>query len=147
MNRKIMLKEFAISGAESNPAIRDKSKLRLLGQLLFGSKTLVDATIADSADIVTAPTVAELAAKMNALDPGVEIDAAGMAADIQAYDQEMAKGPGHSTDQQIERIALLRQWRADKMRTCKFQKIDEAKAGPLVAIRSFIISRKALCGI
>ncbi|MDP6873993.1 MAG: FAD-binding dehydrogenase [Alphaproteobacteria bacterium] len=147
MNRKIMLKEFAISGAESNPAIRDKSKLRLLGQLLFGSKELVDATIADSADIVTAPTVGELAAKMNALDPDVEIDGAGMAADIEAYDRDMAKGTGNFTDEQIKRIALLRQWRADKVRTCKFQKIDEAKAGPLVAIRSFIISRKSLGGI
>jgi hypothetical protein len=154
MNRKIMLKEFAISGAESNPAIRDKSKLGLLWLLLFGNGTLVDATIRDSSEIVTASSVPELTAKMNALDPNVEIDGAGMAADIKAYDAEMARfkggGEGHVTDEQIKRIAELRQWKADKLRTCKFQPIDamgQAKAGPLVAIRSFIISRKALGGI
>ena len=84
---------------------------------------------------------------MDALDPNVEIDGAGMAADIAAFDAEMVKGSDNSTDEQIQRIAELRQWKADKLRTCKFQKIDEAKAGPLVAIRSFIISRKALGGI
>ena len=147
MNRKIMLKEFAVSGAEFNHAIREKSKLGLLRQLLFGSGPLVDETIRDSSDIVTALSVPELAAKMDALDPSVAIDGAGMAADIAAFDAGMAKGNGNCTDQQIQRIAELRQWKADKLRTCKFQKIDETKAGPLVAIRSFIISRKALGGI
>jgi len=147
MNRKIMLKEFAISGAESNPVIRDKSKFGLLRNLVFGNKSLVDATIADSDEIVTAGNVADLAAKMNTLDPATEIDAEGLAADVQAYDTDMARGEGNFTDDQIKRIALLREYRGDKVRTCKFQKIDDAKAGPLVAIRTFIISRKSLGGI
>ncbi len=147
MNRKIMLKEFAVSGAEFNHAIREKSKLGLLRQLLFGCGPLVDETIRDSSDVVMAASVPELAAKMDALDPGVEIDGAGMAADIAAFDADMSKGSGNFSDEQIKRIVELRQWKADKIRTCKFQKIDEAKAGPLVAIRSFIISRKALGGI
>lgn len=147
MNRKIMLKEFAISGAESNPVIRDKSKFGLLRNLVFGNKQLVDATIAESDEIVTAATVPELAAKMNALDPATDIDAEGMARDIQAYDADMARGEGNFSDDQIKRIALLRQYRGDRVRTCKFQRIDDAKAGPLVAIRTFIISRKSLGGI
>ncbi len=147
MNRKIMLKEFAVSGAEFNHAIREKSKLGLLRQLLFGCGPLVDETIRDSKDVVMAASVPELAVKMDALDPGTKIDGAGMAADIAAFDADMAKGSGNFTDEQIKRIVELRQWKADRIRTCKFQKIDEAKAGPLVAIRSFIISRKALGGI
>jgi len=147
MNRKIMLKEFAVSGAEFNHAIREKSKLGLLRQLLFGCGSLVDETIRDSKDVVMAASVPELAVKMDALDPGTKIDGAGMAADIAAFDADMAKGSGNFTDEQIKRIVELRQWKADRIRTCKFQKIDEAKAGPLVAIRSFIISRKALGGI
>jgi predicted oxidoreductase len=33
------------------------------------------------------------------------------------------------------------------MRTCKFQKILDPAAGPLIAVREFIISRKSLGGI
>jgi uncharacterized protein len=147
MNRKIMLKEFAISGAESNRVIRDKSKLGLLKNLVFGNSELVDATIRDSEDIVTASSVAELADKMKPLNGDTPIDASGMAEDIAAYDVEMRRGPDQTTDDQIKRIAELRQYKADKLRTCKFQPIDDRRAGPLVAIRTYIISRKSLGGI
>jgi len=147
LNRKIMLKEFAISGAESNRAIRDKSKLGLLKNLIFGNKELVDATIRDSKDIVTASSVQELADRMKPLNGDVPIDAEGMAADIAAYDVEMRKGPDQTSDDQIKRIAKLREYKADKLRTCKFQPIDDRRAGPLVAIRTYIISRKSLGGI
>jgi len=33
------------------------------------------------------------------------------------------------------------------VRTCKFQKILDPKAGPLIAIREFIISRKSMGGL
>jgi uncharacterized protein len=147
MNRKIMLKEFAISGAESNRAIRDKSKLGLLKNLVFGNSELVDATIRDSEDVVTASSVAELADRMKSLNGDVPVDAEGMAADIAAYDTEMRRGPDQTTDDQIKRIAKLREYKADKLRTCKFQPIDDRRAGPLVAIRTYIISRKSLGGI
>jgi len=147
LNRKIMLKEFAISGAESNRAIRDKSKFGLLKNLIFGNSELVDATIRDSEDIVTASSVSELAGKMSGLNGDTPIDSDGMAADIAAYDAQMRLGPDQTTDDQIKRIAELRKYKADKLRTCKFQSIDERRAGPLVAIRTYIISRKSLGGI
>jgi uncharacterized protein len=147
LNRKIMLKEFAISGAESNRVIREKSKLGLLKNLVFGNRELVDATIRDSEDIVTASSVAELADKMKPLNGSVPVDAEGMAADIAAFDAEMRLGPDKATDEQIKRIDLLREYKADRLRTCKFQPIDDRRAGPLVAIRTYIISRKSLGGI
>ena len=152
LNRKIMLKEFAISGAESNRVIRDKSKLGLLKNIIFGNNELVDATIRDSEDIVTASSVAELADKMKTLNGDVPIDVDGMAEDIAAYDREMktAKSDGNANqvnDDQIRRIGLLREYKSDKLRTCKFQPIDDKRGGPLVAIRTYIISRKSLGGI
>jgi len=45
------------------------------------------------------------------------------------------------------RLSYLRQYRGDRVRTCKFQKIDDKKAYPLLAIREFILSRKTLGGI
>ena len=42
---------------------------------------------------------------------------------------------------------FARRWLGDRLRTCKFQKILDAQAGPLVAIREFIISRKSMGGL
>jgi hypothetical protein len=50
-------------------------------------------------------------------------------------------------DDQLRRIEFARRWVGDRLRTCKFQKILDPKAGPLVAIREFIISRKSMGGL
>ena len=50
-------------------------------------------------------------------------------------------------DEQLRRIAELRQYRGDRIRLCKFQPIHDPRARPLIAIREFIISRKSLGGI
>jgi predicted oxidoreductase len=57
------------------------------------------------------------------------------------------RGPAYSNDDQLRRIANARQYRGDRVRTCKFQKILDPKARPLIAIREFILSRKSLGGI
>jgi len=41
----------------------------------------------------------------------------------------------------------VRNWRGDRSRTCKFEKILEQKSMPLVAFREFIVSRKSMGGI
>ena len=50
-------------------------------------------------------------------------------------------------DDQLRRIAHFRTYRGDRIRVCKFQKIDDPKARPLIAIREFILTRKSLGGI
>ena len=57
------------------------------------------------------------------------------------------KGPGNFTDPQLQRIERLRQWRGDRAKVCKFQKIGDPAAVPLVAVRQFILSRKSLGGV
>ena len=47
----------------------------------------------------------------------------------------------------MRRLAQLRQYRGDRVRTCDFQKINDKRAYPLIAIREFILSRKSLGGI
>lgn len=47
----------------------------------------------------------------------------------------------------MRRIAHLRQWRGDRVRTCRFQAIADPRAGPLIAIRAHILSRKSQGGI
>ena len=67
LNRKIAIRELAASGAEHNPAIRDRRLLAFIRQMLRGNPQLVDELLARCPDFVQAPTLPELAQKMNAL--------------------------------------------------------------------------------
>jgi predicted oxidoreductase len=147
MNQRIALKELAVSGAEFNPSIRDKKKLAFLRDLIFGNKWLHDEMIANCEDFVIGRDLPELVAKMNALqgDDAVSLDA--MRAATEAYDAQIDRGQTFHNDEQLRRIAYVRHWKGDRIRTCKFQKILDPKAGPLIAVREFIISRKSLGGI
>jgi predicted oxidoreductase len=141
-----MMKEFAISGSESNKAIRDKNLLLFLKHILLGNKELVDDMLA-SPDFVTAKSIPELVEKMNALQgtDDVQLDAVQDA--IARYDGNIARGPKFHNDEQLRRIAHARQYKGDRVRTCKFQPINDPKAMPLIAIRESILSRKTLGGI
>ena len=146
MNRRIALKELAISGAEFNPSIRDRSRLGFVRDLLLGNRWLLDEVLAHSRDVVVARSLPELAAGMNALQGGADIDAARLADVVARYDAEVAKGAA-SQDEQRLRIAQLRQWKGDRLRTCRAARILDQRALPLIALRLSIISRKSLGGI
>lgn len=147
LNYKIAEKEFAISGSEFNPAIRDGSKFKLLKDILLGNKALINEAIAHCEDIVIADSLPELVIKMNALTGEDKVQLANVQKVVADYDADIDLGEGNFTDEQLKRIALVRQWRGDKIRTCKFQKINDPNAAPFIAIREFIVSRKSLGGI
>ena len=147
LNWKIAKKELAVSGSEFNQAIRDKKRIKFLLSLLLGNPGLVREFIDNCPDFVTANSVAELAEKMNALTGTAGVDATLLAEEIRLYDDQIDRGPAFHNDDQLRRIAHARQYRGDRVRTCKFAKIDDARARPLIAIREFILSRKSLGGI
>jgi predicted oxidoreductase len=147
LNQKIALKEIALSGAEHNPAIRDKNTLGLLKGLFFGQKDLIEEMKRSCPDFITANSVSELAVKMNDLAGSDDVNSEKMAADIQQYDSQIDRGPKFFNDDQLRRIAHLRRYRGDRIRTCNFQKIVDPKAFPLIAIRCHILVRKSLGGI
>jgi hypothetical protein len=146
LNRRIALKELAVSGAEFNPSIREKRRLAFLRDLLLGNRGLVDELCAHCPDIAVAATLPELVAKMNALqgDPSVELKV--LERELREFDDKVARGAEHE-DEQLERIARLRRYRGDKVRTLSRAPILDPRAGPLIAIREFIISRKSLGGM
>lgn len=147
MNMTIARKELAVSGAEFNPSLRDRRVLGFLRDTLRGNRRLVDEMIGQCPDVVTARGLPELAERMNALqgDDSVRLDLLREAVD--RYDAEIARGPRLHNDEQLRRIAHLRRWRGDRLRTCRFQPIVDTGALPLIAIREFIVSRKSLGGI
>ena len=147
MNYKIAAKELAISGSSYNDAIRDKKLLPFLLSVLTGNKNLVDYMIENCIDFVVAESVDELVEKMNVLNGDNLVNAKAVRGSIQAYDGMIERGEKYFNDDQLRRIAQLRQYRGDKMRVSKFQRILDRKAMPLIAIREFILTRKSLGGI
>jgi predicted oxidoreductase len=67
--------------------------------------------------------------------------------DIKLYDAQIDRGVKFHNDDQLRRIASARNWPGDRIRMCKFQKVLDPKAMPLIAVRYRIITRKSLGGI
>jgi predicted oxidoreductase len=149
MNWKIAIKELAVSGCDYMTAFRYKKRIGLAASLLFGNRDLVNRLIRDCPDdIVVAEHLDELMEQMDRQSLyGLRIDRARMEATVRAWDDMIERGPAYSNDDQLRRIANARQYRGDRVRTCKFQRILDPKARPLIAIREFVLSRKSLGGI
>lgn len=147
MNRRIAVKEIAVSGTDTNPAIRDGNTVQLLYETFKGNDALFNWLLDGSEDVVQAENLDALARKMNELTGADVIDVAGMKQDIAAYDAMIDRGPPFYNDDQLRKLQQLRQWRSDRMRTCNFQKILDAQAGPLIAIRQRLITRKSMGGM
>lgn len=147
LNRRIAVRELAASGAEHNPLIRDRRALAFGWQMLRGNPGLLDELLQRCEDFMQAPTLAGLADKMNALVGDQRVSAEVLEAQIRPYDAQIARGPRFHNDDQLRRIAQLRRWLGDRVRTCNFQRILDPKAGPLIAIRCRILTRKSMGGI
>lgn len=147
MNWKIAIKELAVSGCDYMTAFREKRKLRMLKEVIFGNTELVTKLIKDSSDIVIADSVPGLVNKMNSMEESYQVDLKTLSDEIKTYDDRIDRGKAFFNDDQLRRIADFRKYRGDRLRICNFQKIDDPKARPLIAIREFILSRKSLGGV
>jgi predicted oxidoreductase len=153
LNWKIALKEIAISGAESNPAFRDRRVTQLAREIFLGNHRLLEYLVGECEDVVVGNSLEELVDKMNSLNTSSQttgkgtVDLANITQSIQHYDEQIDLGEEFHNDDQLRRIAQVRHWRGDRSRTCKFEKILNRKSMPLVAFREFIVSRKSMGGI
>ena len=147
LNRRIADRELAASGADHNQMIRDRRILPFIKILLTGNSALVDELLGACPDFVQAQTLPELVNKMNALAGNQRLSADTLAAEIKPYDDQIARGPRFHNDDQLRRIAHLRKWTGDRLRTCNFQRVLDPSAGPLIAIRCRILTRKSMGGI
>ena len=149
LNNTIAKKELAVSGCDYMTAFRHKRKLLMAKQLLLGNQELVDRLARECPDdIVTARSLAELVDGMNARNlDGLRTDLATVEQVVRDYDAQIDRGPAYFNDDQLRRLLSFRQYRGDRIRLCKFQRILDPDAMPLIAIREFILSRKSLGGI
>lgn len=147
MNWKIAAKELAISGAEHNPYIRDKRFFTFIWSMLTARPWLIKKMAQESDHIITANSITALTHKMNATTDQPYIKADILQSELDDYDQLLRAGPEKSADMQIRAIQKLREWSGDRLRTTTFKPIQSKGAGPFVAIKTYLISRKTLGGI
>ena len=84
---------------------------------------------------------------MNALNGDDVVDLATVGSAVADWDAAIRRGSRFDNDEQLRRIAWLRRWPGDRIRTCARQPIVDRGAGPLMAIREHVISRKSMGGI
>jgi predicted oxidoreductase len=147
LTQKIIEKEFALSGSEQNPDLTGKSVRELLRQRLGkGATEPVEAFKRQGEDFVVADTLDELLAGMQKLSPDVELDTDRVREEIEARDREL--GNDFAKDAQINAIRQARHYRGDKLiRVASPHRILDPKAGPLIAVKLHILTRKSLGGI
>lgn len=147
LNWRIAAKEFAISGAEHNPRIRDRQFPLFLKETLLGNHRLVRQLQNESPHFLVDETLEGLAARMNALTGTSDVDPAVLQATADAFDANFANGAKLHNDDQIRRILHARQWPPDRLRTCKPAPLQKRGAGPFIAMHMQLVTRKSLGGL
>ncbi|MBB6626927.1 FAD-binding dehydrogenase [Nocardioides sp. KIGAM211] len=147
LTQKIIEKEFALSGSEQNPDLTGKDIKLLLSRVKPGAPGPVEAFKEHGEDFVVADTLAELVAGMNRVgDEGVSVDEESLRRLIQARDRELDND--FSKDAQVTAIRGARNYRGDKLiRVATPHKLLDPAAGPLIAVRLNILTRKTLGGL
>ncbi len=146
LTQKILEKEFALSGSEQNPDFTNKDYRLLAKRLQPGAPGPVEAFKRNGADFVVATTLDELLVGMQKLSPDIPLDIARVHQEIEARDRELAND--FSKDAQVNALRQARRYRGDKLiRVAAPHRILDPKAGPLIAVKLHILTRKSLGGI
>ncbi|BDH05638.1 FAD-binding dehydrogenase [Streptomyces seoulensis] len=148
LTRKIIEKEFALSGSEQNPDITAKDRKVVLRDRVLGkgAPAPVQAFLDKGEDFVTADTLEELVGRMNELTGEALLDPAGVRRQIEARDLQMANP--YSKDSQVQGIRNARRYIGDRLgRVAAPHRILDPAAGPLIGVRLRVLTRKTLGGI
>lgn len=146
LSQKIIEKEFTLSGSEQNPDLTGKDLKLLLKRVLPGAPGPVEAFKNHGADFVVADKLPELISKMQQVAGDGVLDADTVTREVVARDREMVNK--FTKDLQVMTIHGARAYRGDKLvRVSAPHQILDPKAGPLIAVRLHILTRKTLGGL
>ena len=145
LTQKIIEKEFALSGSEQNPDLTGRDVRLLAKRLGSGAPGPVEAFKERGDDFVVADTVEGLVAGMNARGE-VALDPAEIRATIEQRDRAIANEFGK--DAQVTAIRGARKFLGDRLlRVASPHRILDPDAGPLIAVKLHVLSRKTLGGL
>ena len=146
LTRRIIEKEFALSGSEQNPDLTGKDLRLLLERLRPGPPGPVAAFTERGPDFVVADSLDELVAGMNRLTPEAPLDRDVVAAEVHARDRALDNE--FTKDAQVTALRQARAYRGDRLvRVAAPHRLLDPEAGPLVAVRLRVLTRKTLGGI
>jgi hypothetical protein len=144
---KIVEKEFALSGSEQNPDLTGKDLRLLATRVKSGIAAPVQAFLDRGEDFVVADTLPELVAGMNRITGSTpHLELADVEREIVARDREIEHP--FTKDLQITAIRGARNYLGDKLiRVAPPHRILDPEAGPLIAVRLNLLTRKSLGGL
>jgi uncharacterized protein len=147
LNARIIGKEFGLSGQEQNPDLTGRSVRQLLASRAgSGAPGPVQAFLDRGVDFVSAKSLRELVSAMNALPDVVALDYATVAEEVTARDREVANN--FTKDGQITAIRAARGFLGDRLgRVVAPHRLADPKAGPFIAVKLHIVTRKTLGGL
>ena len=146
LNQRIIEKEFALSGSEQNPDLTGKDVRLLLSRVRPGAPGPVEAFKQHGEDFVVADDLADLVAGMNRLTGEPLIDVVALRRVVEARDREISNA--FAKDAQVVAIRDARRYWGDKVvRVASPHRLLDPAAGPLIAVRLNILTRKTLGGL
>ncbi len=146
LNQRIIGKEFGLSGSEQNPDLTGKSVRGVIDRARQAVPGPVQAFMDNGADFVVEKDLSALVRGMNAITEDGLLDEETVRREIVARDREIANP--FTKDLQVTAIHGARKYLGDKLiRTAAPHRILDPAAGPLIAVRLSILTRKSLGGL
>lgn len=146
LNQRIIEREFALSGSEQNPDLTGRSILKTLGRVLPGAPGPIEAFKRKGVDFLVRRSLSDLVDAMNELTGEALIDPTELEKEVVARDREIINA--FSKDAQITAIRGTRAFLGDRLiRVAKPHQLLDPAAGPLIAVRLSILTRKTLGGV
>ncbi len=146
LTKRIIEKEFALSGSEQNPDLTGKSVRQVLQR--GGGKVPgpVQAFMDKGADFVVESSLEALVRGMNRIAGEPLVDLATVQREVRARDAQLENPYGK--DLQVIALRGARKYLGDRLiRVAKPHRLLDPAAGPLIAVRLNILTRKTLGGI
>ncbi|MDE3134483.1 MAG: FAD-binding dehydrogenase [Acidobacteriota bacterium] len=147
LNRRIIAREFGLSGSEQNPDITGRDvEATVRSRLLPEVPGPIQAFLDHGEDFVTAANLRELVAGMNALTDEPLLSHEDIERQIVARDREVVNPFGK--DLQLMAIRAARRYLPERLsRVVAPHRILDPAAGPLIAVKLQILTRKTLGGL
>ncbi|WP_172385542.1 FAD-binding dehydrogenase [Streptomyces sp. MNP-20] len=146
LNQRVIGKEFTLSGSEQNPDLTGKSVRGVIERARADVPGPVRAFMDHGVDFVVEKDLGALVRGMNALTKEPLIDEAALHRTIAARDREVINP--FTKDLQVMAIRGARKFLGDRLiRSAAPHRLLDPGAGPLIAVRLNILTRKTLGGL
>ena len=146
LSKKIIEREFALSGSEQNPDLTSGSWRKVIRARRGGAQGPVRAFLQRGADFIVEYSLSDLVRRMNELTGEQLLDLAAIEREVNARDREIDNA--FTKDAQITAIRGARNYLGDRLlRVAKPHRLLDPAAGPLIAVRLWILTRKTLGGL